>query len=237
MITVLFWKWNKDKYRSVFTADHVNIAAAMVARNTTLPVRFVCITDDSRGIAPHIRTIKLWDNPAPEYGNSTRPNCLCRLRAFSAEMVDLLKTEKLVWLDLDMVVTGNIDNILGAPEDFAMWGDTHPRLRQYNGSLCVMKPGAYSFVWDDFKGLQSLQQAHAAGFFGSDQAWISYKMGHEHRKFTTEDGVYSYKNHYREMNKIAMIEGCSLVFFHGQYDPWHESVQSRHPWVKEHYRL
>lgn len=235
MITVVFWKWKAKNYRSSFSADAVNIAKAMVRRNCTLPLRFVCITDDAEGLDPDIEAIPLWKNPCPEYGDHGRPNCTVRLKAFSPAMRDLLG-EKFIWFDLDMVVTGNIDHIIGAPERFAMWGDTAYKF-QYNGSLCLMQAGVFSKVWADFDGIESLQKARAAGFIGSDQSWISYVIGTGERMFGTKDGVYSFKNHFKAGNIRSLPDGCCIVFFHGQYDPWHEAVKTAYPWVAEHYRI
>ena len=231
---VVFWKWNKKGYRSKFQSEHVNIAKAMVKRNCTLDLEFVCVTDDRVGLDKDIRYVPLWDNPAPQYGAEGRPNCLYRLKAFSEEAAQIIGP-RFVWFDLDMVVTDNIDNIIGAKDDFAMWGDTM-HFHQYNGSLCLMDAGKFPKVWDDFKGIDSLHQAQRQGFFGSDQAWISYKMGMDHRMFNTEDGVYSFNNHYRTPEIRAMIPGNKLTFLHGARDPWDWQVQRDYPWIKEHYR-
>lgn len=231
---VVFWKWHRRGYRSKFESHHVNIAKNMIKRNCTLPLEFVCITDDPAGLDKEIKPIKLWDNPAPDYGGETRPNCTYRLKAFSDDMRELIGP-RFIWFDLDMVVTGNIDNIIGVKEDFAMWGDT-AYVHQYNGSLCIMDAGKFSFVWGDFKGTASLHEAQRAGFFGSDQAWISYKVGMNKRMFGTEDGVYSFNNHYKKQGVRAMIEGCKLVFLHGSHDPWHWNVQAEYPWIKDAYR-
>lgn len=234
-LIVVFWKWQKRGYRSQFTSEHVNTAKAMIERNTTKPIEFVCVTDEKMGLHKDIRPIQLWENPAPEYGNEARPNCTYRLKAFSSEMVEIIGP-KFVWFDLDMVVTGNIDHIVFAEDDFAMWGDTALGASQYNGSLCVMQAGIHKEVWDDFEGLKSLQDAHRVGYFGSDQAWISYKVGMGKRMFNTDDGVYSFNNHYIKKGIRDMIEGTKLVFLHGSRDPWHVSVQAEYPWIKEYYR-
>ncbi len=234
-ITVVFWKWKAKNYRTSFSAESVNIARDMVRRNCTMPLEFVCITDDGEGLDPAIRVIPLWENPAPTYGEFGRPNCTVRLKAFSPEMADLLG-KRFIWFDLDMVVTGNIDHIIGAPERFAMWGDTAYKF-QYNGSLCLMDAGIFPHVWADFKGIESLQMARAAGFIGSDQSWISMKVGVGERMFGKADGVYSFKNHYKADNIRKLIDGCCIVFFHGQYDPWHANIQAEYPWVKDHYRI
>ena len=138
MITVVCWKWKKDDYRSKFESWHVDVLRDMVRRNTSVPHRFVCITDDASGIFdPSVEIIPLWANPAPNYGSHMRPNCFVRLPAFSSEMKSLLG-EKFIWLDLDTVITGNIDHILSDEADFKIWkvdGETMP----CNGSMVMMR--------------------------------------------------------------------------------------------------
>lgn len=49
MYTVVCMKWG-DKYGP----EYVNRLFNMVARNTTLPFKFVCFTDDAKGLLPEI---------------------------------------------------------------------------------------------------------------------------------------------------------------------------------------
>lgn len=230
MISVVFWKWKKEGYRSQFTHEHVNTARDMVKRNTTLPVRFICVTDDPDGV--DMETIPLWENPYTGYGSNSAPNCFYRLKAFDPEIKHIFG-ERFIWMDLDMIVLGNIDNIIGAPDDFAMWGDTRYN-GQYNGSLCIMNAGARAHVWRDFQGQTSVQKAHMAGFWGSDQAWISYAAKMDGRKFGMQDGVYSYNVHLLGMTSPP--ENAKLVFFHGANDPWSKDVQAQHKWIRESYK-
>ncbi len=48
-INVVVFKWSTPGYRSQFTAEYVNIFAAMLARNTTVPYKLWCATDDPDG--------------------------------------------------------------------------------------------------------------------------------------------------------------------------------------------
>ena len=46
-----------------------------------------------------------------------------------------------MWLDLDCVVTGNLDPVLGRSEDFIAWKDIAPP-QPYCGSMVMMDAGA-----------------------------------------------------------------------------------------------
>ncbi len=136
-------------------------------------------------------------------------------------------------LDLDCVVTGDLTPIFEAPEDFRIWGLTHPN-NPYNGSLVVMNAGARPQVWDNFDPVTSPQKASRAGFFGSDQAWLCACLGPNEAKFGKADGVYSYRLDVRPSS--GRLPGdARIVFFHGQNDPWGPEAR-RLPWVKDNYR-
>src|SRR6185369_10690146 len=65
MLSVVCWKWKPSNgYRSAFGPETVNVLRAMVRRHYQKPHRFICVTDDSRGIDPGIEIIPLWDDYA-----------------------------------------------------------------------------------------------------------------------------------------------------------------------------
>ena len=56
MLTIVCWKWKKHKSGFQlpgvvpYTAHHVNVLRNMLERHCHIPFRFVCLTDDPRGI-------------------------------------------------------------------------------------------------------------------------------------------------------------------------------------------
>lgn len=239
-LEVITWKWKpRPYYRSKFDANHVNVAARMVARHYNHPHRFTCITDDPEGIDSTIRVIPLWSDLAglknPSYFNG--PSCYRRLKAFSKEAAVFIGP-RFVSLDLDFVATGDLGPVWNRPEDFIIWGDTMlPKDRMgnaYNGSMWMMTAGARSQVWEKFDHLKSPMAARRAGCMGSDQGWITYCLGRGETKWTTDDGVYSYRKHI-ETNNGILPEGARIVFFHGLVDPWSPKAQ-RLDWVRQHWR-
>ena len=78
----------------------------MVARHYRRAHRFVCITDDAKGIDGDIRTVPIWNDFAHLRGPNG-VNCYRRLRAFSAEAADLIGP-RFVSLDLDCVITADV---------------------------------------------------------------------------------------------------------------------------------
>lgn len=234
MIQICCFKWKPDgEYRSKFDASHVNTLKNMVKRNLSIEHEFVCVTDDPQGLDPDIRVVKLWLNPVPNYGCENRPNCFRRIRAFAPDMETIIG-KRFVWLDLDTVVVGQLDPLFDIPDDFKMWGGTHPTT-PYNGSMVLMNAGARAKVWDKFNPRVSPLKGRERGHIGSDQAWISYCLGSGEKKWDTHDGVYSFRIDILAP-KSGLPDDARIVFFHGRHNPWDENVQKNHPWVRRYYR-
>lgn len=235
MLRVIFWLWRKQGYRTAFNAHHVNVAAAMVRRHYAGPIEVCCVTDMPDGIDSSVRVIPAWndfvDIQSP-YG-AHQPSCYRRLRAFHP---DIAKTfgERFVMLDLDTVIVGDVTPLWNRSEDFVAWGETDPR-SFYNGSMMLIRAGCRPKVWTEFDPLTSPAAARAAGRFGSDQGWLSYCLGPGEARWTTEDGVYSFRVHLKP-NRGLLPANARIVMFHGGQDPWSESCQQL-PWVREHWRL
>jgi hypothetical protein len=237
-LVVLTYKWRpRPGYRSKFTSEHVNTLARMVARHYRYPHVFTCVTDDPAGLDPTVRAIPLWEdhaglkNPSsPERG----PSCYRRLRMFAADAGEWLGA-RVACLDLDCVVVDDLTPLFHRSEDFVIWSDTNPTT-PYNGSLVLFTAGARPQLWDDFDPATSPRLTREAKLFGSDQAWISYRLGRGEATFKRVDGVCSYRVHLKQQGLHRVLPpGTRLVQFHGDVDPWSPEAQ-RLPWVREHYR-
>ena len=141
--------------------------------------------------------------------------------------------DRMVSLDLDTVVTGDLGPLWDRPEDFVIWGETNPR-SFYNGSMWLLTAGARSQVWTQFDPRSSPKAAYKAGRFGSDQGWLSHCLGPGEKTWTRADGVYSYNVHLRGKAE-KLPPNARIVMFHGSVDPWSPDAQ-RLAWVKHHYR-
>jgi len=229
-----FWK-PQPAYRSQFKAEHVNILASMVRRNYPSNHRFICVTDSPEGIDSSIEIVPLWNDFAtiPSPHGRLFPSCYRRLKAFSAEAREWFG-DRFVSLDLDCVVTGNLAPLWDRKDDFIIWGDTH-RTSPYNGSMFMMTAGCRKQVWDDFNPSTSPAITKAMGYLGSDQAWIGARLGTLEHKWTSKDGVCSYRNQIATKGG-ALPVGARIVFYHGNVDPWSPQAQSL-KWVRDNYHL
>lgn len=235
LLSVVCWKWLPPPgYRSVFGPETVNVLAKMVARHYPRPHRFICVTDDPKGINGHTEIVPDWKDFSDLRSPSgvRNPSCYRRLRMFHPEIAQTFG-QRFVSLDLDVVITGDLTPLWDRTEDFVMTGDTNPRTH-YNGSMVLMTAGARPQVWTKFDPVESPRAARAAGHFGSDQGFISYLLGPNEKKWTTADGVYSFRNHLQPKG-CALPTDAKVVIWHGEHDPW-SAFGMRIEWVRQHYQ-
>ena len=238
MLTIVTWLWAPPiEYRSQFTAVHVNVLRAMVARHYPHPHEFVCVTDQPHGLDRRVRVVPAWNDYAqiPNPSRPRNPSCYRRLRVFHPDIGAVIG-RRFVSLDLDTVIVGDLSPVWNRPEDFIIWGETNPS-SYYNGSMWLMTAGARPQVWDRFDPETSPALAAAAGNFGSDQGWISYCLGPGEATWTRADGVYSYNVHIRRKHASPrpLPTDARIVMWHGSQDPW-GPVGQRLSWVRQHYR-
>ena len=231
-LTIVCFRWFTPGYRSTFGPETVHVLKSMVTRHYPHPHRFVCISDDPTGL-DGVETIPLWPDYAnvPAPSGPRNPSCYRRLKLFDPAIESLLG-KRFVAMDLDCVVLGDLTPIFHRSEDFVIWGDTNPKTF-YNGSLQLHTAGARAKVWTTFDPVKSPAAAKAAGHFGSDQGWISFCLGQGEARWTTADGVYSYRNHIRSTGVVPT--DAKLIICHGSFDPWCPQGR-RTEWIAENYR-
>lgn len=238
MLDVVTFKWKPlHGYRSHFSPAAVNTLRAMVARHYQKPHRFTCITDDPAGLDHRVRALPLWPDHAEVLSPFGRqnPSCYRRLKIFSREARELIGS-RILCMDLDAVVTGDLAPLFDRHEEFVMWSGTAGR-NPYNGSMVMVTAGARPQLWEDFDPEKSPRLAVRAGFVGSDQAWIAYKLGPHEARWTKADGVYSWRMDVRN-RRGALPKGARLVFFHGSgADPWQPYPQQLAPWIRDHWTI
>lgn len=234
MLTVVCWRWTPQAgYRSQYSGEVVRVLRNMVARHYPDPHRFVCVTDHARDL-PDIETVPLWQDyhDVPHPHSHTHPSCYRRLKAFAPEMREVLG-DRFVSVDLDCVILGDLRPLWNRPEEFVGWGGTTQPPSAFNGSMFLMTAGTRAQVWRDFDPARSPGLAKKAGFYGSDQAWISYSLGNREARWSTDDGVYSYRVHIRPAGEVPA--NAKVIFFNGKKDPWSPDIRGLE-WVQSNWR-
>lgn len=200
----------------------------MVHEHLRCPYRFVCVTNSPDGL-DGIETVPLWEDLAD------LPGCWRRLKVFAPEMRDLLG-ERILSIDLDSVVTGDLTPLVDRPEDFVILQDWSPRAL-YNGSLFLLTTGSRVSVWEDFQGQASIAACRKAKWIGTDQAWLALHFGPGEATWESErHGIYSYRWQIAGDGEAQLPRGCRVVFFHGPFDPSMETIRKRSPWIEDYWR-
>jgi hypothetical protein len=211
-LLVTAWAWG-TKYPQ-FYGERL---AAGVARNLTWSHEFRII------------------EPEPEDAHlTTIPGCFARLRAFDVawqERQGLKPGDRIVTLDLDLIVTGRLDDMLARREPFAILSDVNSSNPCWaNGSVWWTTAGFRPDVWSDF----SIKAARVlpAYEFPDDQLWIAHKL-RDAGRITDKDGVYAFqKKHWPAGNSLP--KNARIVAFPGWRDP---SAFEHLDWVKQHWRV
>lgn len=229
MLSVVTFKWATPNYRAQFAARTVNVLRNMVARHYPDPHRFICITDDAAGLMDGIEVVPLWsdlaDVPNPTGGG--RPSCYRRLKLFDPAMRDVIGS-RYVMLDLDTIVCGDLRPVFNRTEDIVLWRSPTGEW-PYNGAMYLANAGARPQVWRDFDRVESPRLTHAHGYRGSDQAWISYRLGPSEPVWTEADGVRYYG---KLPDRRKPPADARIIFTTGGCAPW----KLGHAWVRQHWR-
>jgi hypothetical protein len=233
------FKWKPVAgYRSSYGPLQVHTLRNMVARNYDAPHRFICVTDDPTGL--ECETVPLWNDyagiPNPSFRGG--PSCYRRLKLFHRDIgADI--GERIVHMDLDIVITGDLKPLVDRQEPFVGWRNTNP-LWPWNGSFFMLTAGAHPEVWESFDPATSPRKSHAAGCKGSDQGWMSYVLPRNLPAWTERDGVWSYQDQIAHRGRrpwpYKLPRDAKVVIFHGTVDPWSPEAKRAAPWVREHYR-
>ena len=231
MITVATYYWRdetRDNRGYVFNHDHIRVLRNMVERNLTLPHRFVCVTDDK---VEGVETVPLdWRKHVPG-------TVFMRLMQHNPEWAKAHLGERIMSLDLDVVITGSLDKLASRTEDFIIW--RNPNFPQkgrafYQSSVQLFNAGARPQLWTDFDPIETPKWVNWR-FGGKEQAWISERLEWDEAYFDYRDGVYGAGRLAGPGVYSELPENACIVSFPGAREPSQPEVQEKHRWVKEYY--
>jgi len=215
MLNVACVKWG-----TAYGPEYVNNLAYMVARHLQEPYKFVCFTDDDRGIDYDYVTI----GPLP--GNLA--GWWNKLWLFAPDTLPI--GDRILYLDLDTAIIDNIDNIARCQDHFAILRDFY-RPRGLGSGVMLWEAGRMNAIWesfvaDDYPDLP-----------GGDQSYIEV-VAHRiwgHRlpeelflQHLFPDAFVSYKAHCAD----GPPPDARIVCFHGQPKPHNCGAD----WIAPHWR-
>jgi len=223
------------KHGTKYSADYVNILYNMVQRNLTVDHEFVCFTEDPKGIDPNIRI-----EPLP---NSNVKGWWYKPFFFDPK---LLEPGVRLFLDLDVIVFRNIDNLFTyAPDKFCIIRDfnrfANNNWNKMNSSVFRLNQGQQEHVFSTF--IENPE--HYSRRFHGDQDWI-FNQVRKDWVFWPDEWIQSYKwemrgkpqmirnkdgRNFAESGEPKVLNDTSIAVFHGDPNP-HNCIDT---WCKQHW--
>lgn len=255
MLTVccFYWEDNDRKRDHKPTVEHVRTWHSMVERNLTLPHRTVCVTHriDLIDFMP-VKPLEMWKH--------VPGTCMVKLQAHRPGGV-AKEGDEVLLMDIDCVVTGNLDALIDRHEDYVFWKNPNfeigGRRGFIQGSMQLFTVGATTFLWDDFDPRTMAGKVNGAKvgtmplnrrFGGAEQCWISERMNTAYPEagwewnvphWTEADGVHGAGRLFNgKMGNGVQTElpsNARIVFTPGDRSPSQPEFQAKHPWIKEFY--
>ena len=189
------------KVGTKYGPEYVNILFDMVRRNLKagLEGKFVCFTDDPSGLDPGVEARSV---PADLTG------WWAKLYLFAPEAFP--KGERILYFDLDVVITGSLDDICAYNGRFAVLEDfVDPTT--FNSSIMAWRAGSLTHIW------QWWNDADRPVPVGGDQEWIRECIGkHDVLQKLFPGAFRSYK--LESLGRFPEA-GTKVVIFHGEPKP------------------
>ena len=235
-VNVVCMKWGTK-----YGPEYVNILRAMVRRHLARSHRFVCLTDDTRGLRDDIEAMSLPEElyrpenigglvsadagDAAAAASSARPQRHAergwmKVGMFRPLLGDLRGPT--LFLDLDVVIVASIDALFDHPGAFCVSHDyTWRGKREAVGNTSVFRfeIGAYPDVFEYFLGHRS----EIIRRFRNEQEYVSHRIGNI--TFWPEAWCPSFKRHcipawpLNFFLRPRIPPGARVLVFHGRPDP------------------
>lgn len=195
------------KHGDKYGPEYVNRLHAMVRRNAASVPGFVCFTEDAEGLDADIQV-----QPLPGAGLTGWWNKVALFRPDLAGVAG-----RVLYLDLDVVVTGNLDPLLCHPGDFVIMDNDY--VPGFNSSVMLFEAGARPEIFENFS------DADMARLDG-DQDWIALAAP------DAELWPHLWCVPYRLRAAVAPPADTKLVVFSGRPNPADYPAE----WVRELWR-
>ena len=223
-LVVCTWLWGK-KYSPIY----VERLHAGVRKHLKQPFRFMCMTERDR-IANFTNGIERHAIKDPML--TEIKGCFARLRMFDPGWQQNRQIDdRLVCLDLDVVITGPLDPLFDRPELLVvLQGANASNPCPYNCSVMMLRKGAHTELWTDFdvNKLDYIPRHE----FPDDQGWLWYRAPKlAGWQVGAKSGIYAFQKPGWPPGE-ALPSDARMVSFIGWRDP---NAFTRLPWVKEHW--
>ena len=225
-VNIICMKWGTK-----YGADYVNRLYGMIARHLILPFQLSCFTDDACDIRPEVRICDLpklqLPAGAPERGWNKLSTLDTELGGLSGDVL---------FLDLDVVIVGSLDEFFSYPGKFLIIRDAKLRRRLIgNSSVYRFEVGRYADVLARFRHeFDTIRETYR-----NEQAYLSAAI-HEKGELDFWPDVWcpSFKYHCMKpwplsyLQDATIPDGAKIAIFHGHPEP-HEAIAGiTHKWYR-----
>lgn len=220
------------KVGTKYSVDYVNRLYNSIKRNTSEEFKLYCYTDDNNGVHSDITVIQL-DNPE-EFKLQWH-----KIKFHKSGFGDIPAGEKCLILDIDWIITGNMDEILSYDLSkntfgcFERWWSNLTRLCKINGGFQMYHMGDTDHLWEEFvKDPEYWQEYYinnglASGPVNGEQNFIDEHVGLD-RAWLPMDWFAKYQS--ESISKIQSnwvhTVGISDPFFMG--GEFHDTIRMVH---------
>lgn len=218
------------KWGTLYGVEYVNNLRRGVARHLKRPHRFVCFTDDSKGLDPEVEVFPL---PVLDLPGEWRDGRWRKLALFNPVLEDLKGIT--LFLDLDLVIIDSIDCLFDQPGNFLIIRDDdlfRPKpLRKFrpardrffstvgNSSVFRYEIGKFAYIVDAFARdpLAATRQYRKSQQFQSAQL-----AAHGDLAYFEKQWCVSFKNHCVKRHLLSYFrdpmppKDARIVVFAGQ---------------------
>ncbi|PZQ66008.1 MAG: glycosyltransferase [Variovorax paradoxus] len=238
------------KWGTKYGPHYVNRLYAMVRRHLSGDFNFVCLTDDPTGVRPEVQCLPI-PPLAIELAPGQRDGAWKKLTTFEADLHGLKGTA--LFLDLDVVVVGPLDDFFTQPGQFLIIHD-YPRFWRFgerivgNSSVYRFEIGAHADVLANFRAHTDAMRAK----YRNEQDYLSHFL-HAQGKLSYWPAAWcpSFKYHAipawptNHWKPPFVPKGARIVIFHGEVNPPDALEGKRNKrfahiepatWVAEHWR-
>ncbi|MCK9549126.1 hypothetical protein [Aquamicrobium sp.] len=233
-LSVCAYFWHDDRSKNRYATDDVRLLQRMVNRHLTVPHEFVVITDRPELFRDdsEIRAVPIdWTTHIPG-------RCFVKLMTFGPHMKAV--GERVLVMDLDVIVTGNMDAIVDRYEPIVLWRNptrvpwdnpSKPSRPYYNTSIVLHRTGTLTDLWMRFNPKRPIVR--------DDQWWVSGLLGPNVPYWDASHGIYRIAREDTPGSGVqgTLPENARIVFFPGSEgkatDP---RVIAANPWIEGHWK-
>ena len=237
-VNVLCMKWGVK-----FHADYVNKLYRAVTRHLSLPHRFVCLTDNTRGLDPGIETFPIPDMPVditgPERGWK-------KILTFREELYDL--RGPCLFLDLDVLIRDTIDKFFSIDGDVLIIKDWLKQDGTGNSSVYRFEIGRHADVLQEFVRTWP----EVKNQYRNEQEFISAVLLRKQALgYWPDNWCLSFKRHCMYHFPLSLFktprcpDSAKIIVFHGHPNPdeatagnagkWYRFMRPT-PWISKYWQ-